>query len=321
MFKKQTIGGEIVSPIIDTAERDWIGIFDKVFSELKLAGERYNAPRGSIHIHVNVVQPFHYLELLLVSWILAGHFESFFYRIGGMGRQHRGENMDFIYYRPITGTYPPVVQDGGGRNRFLLDYDDVLKSSSVDDFFYRCGGIRDAENRYHPSRYMWINYYNMNGRLAEYPHLEFRVFNKTLRWDYLLAIVEVCKAFVKLALRLTAFSIKEYKTPENLVENLLKAFPLSPVSSPINIPEAHFEKTIQELEIADNIAMLLSDIWTNSSYVDIPKRIIFSHLERRTIFHRDEHNPPLVKDKVFMPDFYDIHRLEREGAVIFPEEP
>lgn len=321
LFRKTTIGGEIVTDIIDSDDKSWIGIFDKIFSELKLAGERPNSPRGSIHVHVNVARPNHYLELLLVSWILAGHFESFFYRMGCMGKSHRGENMDFIYYRPITGLYPPVVDDSAGRQRFLLDFDEVLKSNSVDDFFYRCGGILDAQNRYHPSRYMWINYYNMNTRFSPIPHLEFRVFNKTLRWDYLLSAVELCKAFVKLAIKLTAFAVKEYKDLQAIVENIQKAFPLCAVSSPIENPDLHFEKTMQELEITGNIKLLLRDVWTNSEYVDIPKRLILSHLDRRIVFLRDEHNPPLVKSKVFFPDFYDVHRLEREGAVIFPEEP
>ena len=38
--------------------------------------------------------------------------------------------MDFIYYRPITGIGPPVIRDGSGYYRHLLDFNDVLKSKN-----------------------------------------------------------------------------------------------------------------------------------------------------------------------------------------------
>ena len=204
LITKKTIGGELVSPVLDTESPRWVLPYDKIFGLLKQFGEREDSNRGSLHIHVNMdsdsaTKSFS-VDILKRLWILAGFFEAAFFKLGALGRPHRGENMDFIYYRPITSLRPPIVRDGNGALRPLINFEDVLMSNNTLEFFVRCGDIYNSEGRYHPSRYMWINFFNMR---ASNPHLEFRVFNKTLRWDHLYSLVELCKAFVETSYRLS----------------------------------------------------------------------------------------------------------------------
>jgi hypothetical protein len=151
-----------VSNIIDTSIPNWIKDLDKIFDFMRACGERKETNRGSIHIHINyprVLGSKYSLDQLLNPWILAGYLEAAFFRLGSMGYKHRGENMDFIYYRPITKSGPQIVSDSNGKLKHILNYYDVLDSTGSQEFFLRCGDIRNAESRYHPSRYLWINFY------------------------------------------------------------------------------------------------------------------------------------------------------------------
>lgn len=321
IFRKSVIGGEIVSPILNTESKDWIDTISEIFKMLKNLGERKDTTRGSIHVHVNFPADHpsghkHTIGLLRRAWILAGFTEAFFYRIGGMGKEQRGKFMDYIYYRPILGNGPAIVISGQDLEyRPVLRYEDVLNSRDNVDFFCKCGDIWNAESRYHPSRYSWINFYNLK---LERPHIEFRVFNKTLRWDYVYAIVELCKAFVRVCYTIDTQTI--LKETNNKLFGLNSCYEID--------WESYYHSVIKILRITDETTLaILRSIWDKTPipyYDDTP---VYSHITRTSIFtHRDYlalYPKPITnqeKKKVRHANYIDIHTLTEMGEYIFPEE-
>lgn len=320
LMRGSTIGGEIVSPKIGTQSCEWVKIFDDIFSVLKRCGERPNTNRGSIHVHINMPHDLtkdgnnrHSIGMLRRTWMFAGYFEQAFFRIGSFGRPHRGRVMDFIYYRPITHNGPQIVRDYQGGDRPALNYQDVLESKNRNEFFVKCSDVLGAEGRYHPSRYMWINYYNL---MAPQPHLEFRVFNKTLRWDYLWAGTELCKAFVK------ACYIHDTKTVSRLTSGEVYGLIDYPSSD-----DQYFQNLVDFLLIEDKTLIeLLRKIWETSDYPEYVDNRVRSHLRNSTrVFYNTEYSrywPAVLstKDVVRRPDYIDIHKLNEMGEKVFPEE-
>ncbi len=320
LIRKITIGGELVTRILDTRDKSWIQPFDEIFGLLKQNGERTNSKRGSIHIHVNMdgeneEHSGFSIDILKRLWVMAGFFEAAFFKLGALGKTHRGENMDFIYYRPITNLGPPVVRDGNGEYRPLIRYEDVLTSQNTLEFFIKCGDIYNATGRYHPCRYMWINFFNMR---TENPHMEFRVFNKTLRWDYLYAMVELCKAFIATAYRLTNDEVKDFTG--NRVVGI--ANPPKPESD-----MSYFNDLIEFLNIEDkHVVNTLTNIWNSSKYPKYVNDRVFSHLMGRTVCYINSETmeiaPKRLTEKEIQfsrnPKFFDVHNLENNNETIFP---
>ncbi len=325
MFTKHsTIGGEIVSPRLDTSKDQWLKTFDFICSLLKQHGERAGTSRGSIHVHVNFPLDLtnssrgihrHSIGILRRTWILAGYLEYAFYKIGSFGRPQRGKNMDYIYYRPITGFGPPICNTGNG-SRPVLVYDEVLASKSQTEFFVRCGDVYNADHRYHPCRYMWINYFNL--LRVDHPHLEFRVFNKTLRWDYLWAVVELCKAFVETCYKSSTKSIK--KSTDMQVYGL---------ANPPQNEEKYFSDMIKLLGITDEgLTNILYSLLMTSPPPEYIDDRVWSHLNGQrmpfTSYDFEEYWPESLSDKerrmVRNPNYMDIHKLKQRGETIFPEE-
>ena len=324
-IQRQTIGGEIVSPTLDTSNMEWIETFDGIFSLLKQHGERAGTNRGSIHVHINMPRDLikddrginrHSVGILKRAWMLAGYFEYLFYKIGSFGRPQRGRKMDYIYYRPITGNGPPIVETPGGQ-RPILVFDEVLSSKGQREFMIRCGDIWHAENRYHACRYMWFNLYNLIN--INEPHLEFRVFNKTLRWDYLWAAVELCKAFVK-----TCY-IKDTKNVRKFTQE--KVFGLS--NTPKNMRRTLFDNMVDYFEIeSETLLELLFRIYSTSPEPEYIDDRVWTHLRQRSSPFRNnqfqEYWPERLTDReqrsVRTPNFIDIHKLKKMQETIFPEE-
>lgn len=321
VIKNGVIGGELVSSILNTSTKAWLEPAAVIFTKLKNLGERVTTSRGSIHVHVNFPYDHpsehrHTLGILRRAWMLAGFTEAFFYRIGGLSKDQRGKCMDYIYYRPITGNGPPIVMSGfDGSFRPVLNYDQVLHSKGTDEFFLRCGDIYSAESRYHPCRYFWINFYNLR---QPAPHIEFRVFNKTLRWDYLYAVVELCKAFVKVC----------YTSGGDYVEGVTKSRVVGLAQASEIDWDSYFKEVINLLGIKDDTLLsLLKTIWEKTpppAYDDIP---MYSHINRSNIFASKTFNSffpkPLNKEelrKVRHANFIDVHKLHDMGEFIFPEE-
>jgi hypothetical protein len=317
LLRRIVIGGELVSPILSTKDRQWVGLFDRLFGIMKNLGERTSTSRGSIHIHINFpIRETDSGELIITpikkAWVLAGYTESFFYRIGCMGRSHRGDNFDFIYCRPITGNGPPIIRKEDGILCPLLIYEDVLNSKTYYEFMVRCGDILNAESRYHPSRYFWINFYNLCHYPGTTPHLEFRVFNKTMRIDYLYAIVELCKAFVRTS--------QKSKDSDVFKE-------ICGINSEIPDSNTYFNSVTEILGLESDAKRILKRIWDISQFPYFDNALTWSHLEGRNVFWNREYrhwwpkslDPDKYKE-VVNPNFTDIHKLEREKIEIFPEE-
>lgn len=323
-IKHYTIGGEIVSPIIDTTNIEWVEQFDTIFSLLKQHGERAGTHRGSIHVHINMPRDLqkdsqtnrHSIGILRRAWMLAGYFEYPFFKIGSFCRPQRGKNMDYIYYRPITGNGPPITETGNGARPTLV-YDEVLNSKGHREFLIRCGDIWHSESRYHPCRYMWFNMYNLHR--VDRPHLEFRVFNKTLRWDYLWMVVELCKAFVK-----TCY-IKDTKDVRSFTDGKVNS--LGEYSE--NARQDLFGELIDYLEIEEaGLLSLLNTTYFTSPEPEYLDDKVWSHLRNSANPYRnrefEEFWPERVTDRekrnIRQPNFIDIHKLKKMGETIFPEE-
>lgn len=321
IIKKATIGGELVSSILNTKDPNWIIPWDKLFGLLKQNGERENSNRGSIHIHVDMIREHENdnrftIGMLRRLWMLAGFFEAAFFKIGAFGRPHRGSKMDYIYYRPIVSSGPPIIRDGNMGYRPLLNYDDVMDSKNSLEFFIKCGDIYNAEGRYHPCRYMWINFFNMR---ADRPHLEFRVFNKTMRWDYLYTVVELCKAFVSTAYNRTTEEIRD------LVNQRAIGIANPPTDK---FDFLYFTDLIEFLQITDELVISkLEQIWSESNYPEYVDDKIYSHLVERTRCFYTPETMEIAPEalnadeviKVRTPQYIDIHTLQRMNETIFPE--
>jgi hypothetical protein len=324
LFKRGTIGGEIVTPILFTDNLNWVGLFDRLFGYIKHYGERPRTNRGSIHIHVSfplkgsnddVIN----INPILKAWMLAGYLEAFFYRIGCMGRMHRGDNFDFIYCRPITENGPPIVTSDARVSYPLLVYDDVLKSENLNEFMIRCGDIRRAESKYHPSRYLWINFYNLYRYGNKGPHLEFRVFNKTMRIDYLYAIVELCKAFVKVSQKA---KINALRTKINQIVSIA-----NPPKTTEDVEE-YFSNVVELLDLNEQVTKILKRIWDASTFPFFDNSPIYSHLLNRAYCYWAIEDKEYFPKKLSLndlkyirhPDYIDSHKLEQEDITIFPEE-
>lgn len=321
ILRKSVIGGELVSPILDTNQKYWIEDISDIFKKLRHLGERVDTTRGSIHVHVNF--PFdhpsehrHSMGILRRAWVLAGFTEAFFYRIGGLGKEQRGKFMDYIYYRPVVGNGPPIVVGMDGVTRPVLKYEDVLKSKNYTEFMHKCGDIYNAESRYHPCRYFWINFYNL--RTSDRPHIEFRVFNKTMRWDYVYAIVELCKAFVRVCYSIDTETI--LKETKGNTFGLNTCYDLE--------WDSYYDAVIKLLRITDeNVLLILKNIWEKTPIPYYDDMFVYSHVTRSTIFNNrsaTEWYPSALssqeKKKVRYANYIDVHKLTEMGEYIFPEE-
>jgi len=326
--ERNIIGGEFISPIIDISTNEWVKDLIYLISSLKFMGERPKTKRGSIHIHVNF--PAYLLpadltyKALINSWILAGYLEASFFRLGSMGYSHRGENMEFIYYRPITNNGPQIILDHAGNYRPLLEYNHVLRSKNISEFSIRCGYLNYTETRYHPSRYMWINYYPIF-RNTSSPNLEFRLFNKSLNWKYIYAIAHLCTHFVSASF--------DYETADLIdITGINPEIYNNKVSSLLNPPDdSVFDSLISVLKIEDTfLRTILREIWDNSIYPFYVENRVFSHLLRdnRIIPYfyrcRDEDIPDIPVDfkieNVVSPSFLNVHLLRELNINIYPEE-
>lgn len=315
LIRKATIGGELVSPVLNTSSNSWLKQLSALIYTLKLLGERSRTSRGSIHIHVNAPHDNtrkgrHYLKLLKSLFALALFTEGFFYKIGGLGQEHRGRNADYIYYRWLTKNGPPVVNSDGNSYR-LLNSEQILASSGCREFYIKFGDIWGAEGRYHPSRYLWINFYNMV-HFDDTPHLEFRVFNKTVQLDYLYAIVELCKAFL-----MACYENKDLH--RELGGEIIGLEDLEE-----NNTDYYFYSCLEVLNIdpTDFVGSILKEIWDKTPIPETDDSLVFSHLNSRNRmfgYTNSRFLPPIVDPmKVREPFYVDIHFLNRRGEVIFP---
>lgn len=293
LTKKIIIGGEIASPIIDTLSPDWIKDIHTLCTILKNHGEKEDTPRASFHVHVNLSREAP-LYVILNLLKLTLEYETILFRLGGMGRRHRGEENQYAYCRPYLENGPPVIKIRG-LNYPILVPEDLLNSNSLHIFFERYGhasALALDKIRYVTPRYMSVNFYP----ILTQGSLEFRTANKTLNPRYIIAWTNFCKAIVK-----RAFATSEIE--------LYKPLPLA--ANKI-ISTREFLLKINPLNLDITTINTLIEIWETSPTPIFNNIWMYSHLENPTIFNADYKPIPLPKKtKINESNIIDLRFIER----------
>lgn len=309
-INNQKVGSELVSSVFNTTETDMLQVFKSLTSYLSKEGEPETSERASIHYHISY--PFN-LRILKSVMRLAANMEDLFFQLGCMGYTHRGEVNDSAYCRPITGKGPIVIPNYEGERVQIFNLEDLLSSNKLADFWQRYGDLANdsiAGNRYVPVRYHWINLKSLLNQNS----LEFRVFNTTLNPMFMWATLSFCQAF-------SAFCISNNNSYSRMKKlGMLKEHSVFNPRSKNKMIRALDE--FAELVDLDLYALdVLKDIINFSPNVKLKERYIFSHL-RNVPNHwtRGEYLPPVITDKVYQPDFVDIHVLDNQpGAPVEAE--
>jgi len=295
------IGGEIVSPIINSNSPQWVNDVRVLCELLQDFGEQEDTVRDSFHVHVNISRqvPLFVLKNLLH---LCGHFELHLFKLGGMGRINRGEENHYIYQRPYLGFGPPCISQrvhDVTKTFPIMDFNDLLVSKDKTDFFRRYGDSNyqvDNGGRYVTQRYMSVNFYP----ILTQGSIEFRTANKTLNSDYIIAWTNLCKSLVE-----KAFSTRK----------LSKFFrKYNPLHANLELPEQYFLESLETLDILDITTIdILLDIWRNSPTPHFDNVARYSHLPNPTRYSHGNYYPKAIAKKhVEEADFIDVHQLQRD---------
>jgi hypothetical protein len=297
------IGTEfIASPPMDTNQNyfDWI---KGLTSAIRKNGECETSTRSGIHIHVSFEQNLRALKNILV---LGRNLEDLFFLLAGMGYEYRGVSTDGAYCRPITSYGPPCVPTVDSHWAQIYFIDDVLKSTSLTEFWYRYGSITGNPAHYHPARYSWLNLVS----LLAHGTVEFRIFNKSLNPHYIYAITELCKKFC--AYCLYASEQIFIRDGLNQVNSIFKERDKESIIKT-------FEKFCETVMVNNYEKEILKDILKRTPVPKLKPGFVYSHL-RWTPMHLGEYfilgdyHPPFVDEyKIRKPDFTDIHQLRNRG--------
>jgi hypothetical protein len=309
-ISQEKVGFEIVTSIIKTDQADLIKDLSKITKALDKAGESFQSYRAGIHIHTNMGINIKILKKIVE---LGGHLEQVFFLLGGMGYDFRGIKNDSTYCRPITKYGPPCVETSRGYAQ-CLSIKDLLEAKSSEDFGERYGDIfNQSGNRYFPVRYTWLNLSNLFSERRG--SLEFRIFNKSLNPEKIVAVLEFCKLFSQAAV---LESIKPSK--ESWEQNSI--YDVTEKSEIVKTFVQFLE--VMGLDLKTKTVDVLLGILdqTPLESIILPKEYIFTHLAHlargnvsRTHWNnRDiKYQPETIeKNKIRIPKFVDIHTLERD---------
>lgn len=182
-----TIGTEFVSVIFDDFRSMRTAVSD-LCEGLLSQGEPTQDNRASVHFHVGMAYTINTLKNIIRLGI---RYESLLYHLGGMGYAFRGTRSNSPYCKAFTKNGPPIVRSNLG-NVPMFNVPALLSAESVGSFWNRFGMYNGISNgRYTPQRYMFINLYS----LELHGTLEFRMCNKTLNVDYIMAMAELSRQF------------------------------------------------------------------------------------------------------------------------------
>lgn len=290
------LGTELVSTILYSEKEEFKNIIRNILNWVQEQGELEESFRAGIHIHVSM--PTH-IRIVKNIINLGAHLEQVFFYLGGMGYQFRGIQNDCTYCRPITKFGPSCVKyDRSGIQCFNIK--DLLEAKDLQDFWYKYGGIdmNSVMGKYNPMRYTWLTLYPLLTKGT----IEFRIFNKTLNYYYLTAIIEFVKKFCEVAL------MGSFEFPEN------------------SIYDKHTKngvlKTLYEfskyVNLDDSTLSILSKIIQRTPEITLEPKYFWSHL-LYTKYNKLESLPwsyyvptKISKTIIFEPKFVDIHRLGDE---------
>src|SRR3990172_2594630 len=162
VLHRYTIGGEIVSPIIQSSSPDWVQDVYKLCKLLQDHGETGETDRASLNIHVNITKDVPLIVLKNILTLIA-HFEAMLFRLGGMGSTNRGVHNNFIYQRPFLGNGPPYVKVRSAAYPIFV-FQDLMDATDKMEFFIKYGDVYNHAirgTRYVTQRYMCINFYSI----------------------------------------------------------------------------------------------------------------------------------------------------------------
>ncbi len=295
MLEKISVGGEIVSPPIDTSKENWQYNLFKLMEILQ--EEKFIEPsnRCSFHIHVNI-DDFDLKDLLsMVKW--ASLLESTMFRIGSFCKEHRGIDNNYNYCRPITQKGPQVIKTLDGFAQVMI-LDDLLQAKNIDDFLVRYGdAYHNLDMKYHPVRYSWFNLFKLFQREKT---IEYRVFNQTLNPLEIEAMVTLCLCITNTMLTSPPGDISSFSSG-----NINSIF--NPLPESRNILEMILGMYPGSSIVKDRIMC----IFDNSNYPPIKDSYVFSHMLTKkdfTLYKRTDYVPVLInKDEVEACIYKDLH--------------
>ena len=299
-----TLGTEIITVPFDTESKSILNSFKFLTQLLMEMGEPEKSLRAGIHIHVNMS----YNLKILKSILRLGRFlEDVFFLIGTQGYVFRGMKVnESAYCRPITKWGPQCVTTHGGVTQ-VFNIDDLLKATSVEEFWWRYGSLYVSENsqyqRYTPQRYTWLNLYS----LLQHGTLEFRLFNKTLSPYRINAEISFCQKFCEYAIMNGFSDLKEdMMIEENSVYD----------ERPRNAIIETFIHFAEKVKLGDKNTSILLDILINAPMVILPHTYIWTHLEAQRDWwssHTPNYRPPQIsRDEIHTALIQDLHTLRGE---------
>jgi len=297
-YSSGVIGTEFVSRIIDTNSESYFKEINNFLLLLYKRGEPNNGIRSGLHFHISFSGPSHRTLKNLMR--LAGHYESLFFQLGGMGRINRGVFNDFTYARPITLNGPPAVKSNKSWVN-IFNLEDLIEPNKapIENFWSKYGDLfNTGGDRYHPIRYCWINLYPLfPGSRQTRGTVEFRIFNKTFNPYFLVSAVEVCKTILRASVVFNYSTIKNFKT-NSIYEEFDNYYLLDELKE-IGLEESYYDVCKDILDSSDKF-ILKPDIFSSHLYAagrSLPN------------FFTGEYRPPVLSKSPLEPHYVDIHTL------------
>ena len=290
-----TIGTEIISPILNIENS--MGEIIKVLKFIASSGEPEFGYRSSIHVHVSF--PIVRLKTLKNIIRLAANYEVLAYYIGGMGYKFRGEKNDSIYCRPITLWGPACIKINKQAAQ-IFTIKSLLAAKTINEFWENYGDTYRHNSRYNnPARYCWINLLPLFKKKEENRTLEFRIFNKTLNPEYIMAAIKWCLEFAKMA------------------DNSLKRIALNERSIFSYGKETALKLADEFCSLSGNLdyeRKILYSIIKRTREINLKKGYVFTHKRGLEPFwERGNYLPDLIDtENVRYPQYVDIHILRGE---------
>lgn len=303
-----TYGTELVSRIFQPDE-ELIRQMKLITGALRNAGENDESYRAGFHVHVSLPAN---LQIAKNIIRLGRFLEPAIFLMGGMGYDYRGIKNNSTYCRPITKFGPQVVPVKTGKTYAqCFNISDLLISKTLAEFALKYGDLPSHDGtKYVPVRYSWLNLVPF--LREQCPHLEFRIFNKSLNPYYLYSVIEFCKIFVTYVVDA---SFREQKNDGLIEENSIFDFQEKSKEDIIKL-YTHFMDVVSiHADWNDIILEIMQK--TNFESVWTPPEFVFSHLQ----FHSGgsrvknhwyglDYDPKRIDvSLVKQPIFIDVHNL------------
>jgi hypothetical protein len=292
----RNVGCEIVSKPFSTESHSYIESIVDLCKALRRESFVLPSLRSSLHVHCSYPRDYNTNNLQnILRWGRA--LEGAIFRISSFLGEHRGEDNDYNYCRPITRKGPQVVLSPVGYVQ-IFDINDVLSvdpDSPAEYFWQKFGDcIVHHDNKYHPIRYSWLNIFS----IIAHGTIEIRAFNQTLNAIDILAAIGLTQAFTNACINIPFLetglpeedSIFEPSGSEQVLEYILGRY------------------GVLSDEVVHRI-MYLFDYGHNPMIKD---KYVLSHMndKRPMNYYKGVYNPPVLADVEFIkPAYKDRHNI------------